>query len=214
MTVTANESPHIVKLRALSRAQHKGDFLYENADWLRDAYINRGLTLRQMATEAKCGLRTICRWMEKYDIPTDRSRIGSNPQRGENHYNWQGGPAPCPTCGGSRSTVSKACRKCRDITGSNNPKWRTDEQVTYAAMHQRVNAAKGRPTQYACAHCSAPAQEWAYDHLDPDERRTPSGRDDGPFSLDVDHYMPLCVPCHRKLDNGRRRGSRKSPPVS
>jgi hypothetical protein len=175
---------------------------------MREAYLDRRLTLRQMADEAECSLRTIARWMDNHGIPTDRSRIG-NRTRGANAHQWKGGPQPCPSCGGPKTFYAKSCARCQDKTGANNPKWRSDDAVTYDAMHQRVVAARGRPGAYACDHCSAPAEEWAYDHTDPDERRSPSGRDDGPFSLDTARYMPLCVPCHRRFDNGLAKSRRR-----
>ena len=79
-----------------------------------------------------------------------------------------------------------------------------DEDLTYEIVHQRVRRELGNPEEYACAHCLKAAKEWAYDHLDPEERRNTRGRDDGPFSVDFNHYMPLCVKCHRIFDNGRR----------
>lgn len=199
------EPPHIAKLRERNRAHRNGDLLYEDADWLREAYWDRRLTLRQMAAEARCSLRTIVRWMEIREVPTERNRAG-NRNRGADCYQWKGGPKPCPRCGGPKTFYATNCQGCLDITGSRNPKWRPDEAVTYDAMHQRVKAARGRPETHPCGHCGGQAQEWAYDHADPDERLG----GDGPFSLNPAHYLPLCVPCHRKFDNGRAAGRRHS----
>lgn len=49
--------------------------------------------------------------------------------------------------------------------------------------------------------CPAVAEEWSYDHGDPDEL---AGLDHGrelPYSLKIQHYQPLCTPCHRRFDN-------------
>ncbi len=72
--------------------------------------------------------------------------------------------------------------------------------VGYGAMHGRVRAERGPACDQTCLHCSNPAQDWAYDHNDPDER-TESAL--GVFSLDIMHYIPLCCKCHAKFD---RRG--------
>lgn len=72
--------------------------------------------------------------------------------------------------------------------------------VTYLSAHERVYRAHGKATGYICS-CGIPAQQWAYDHADPDERNA-AGR--GPYSLDPSHYAALCKPCHRKMDSKRR----------
>ena len=46
---------------------------------------------------------------------------------------------------------------------------------------------------------------WAYDHKDPNEKRGVSGKDPDyqrelPYSWDIDHYVAMCVPCHKVLD--------------
>jgi len=48
-----------------------------------------------------------------------------------------------------------------------------------------------------CLHCGEQASEWAYDHQDPDERISARGA----FSDKKEHYIPLCVSCHRKFDS-------------
>jgi hypothetical protein len=42
-----------------------------------------------------------------------------------------------------------------------------------------------------CALCGAPATDWSYDGLDPDEQRDPhSGQ---VWSADMAHYRPVCA---------------------
>lgn len=188
-----------------NRAGHTGERRYEDADWMRESYITRGLTLREMAIEAACGLRTIARWMEIHQIPTNpdrKPRVRSGPD----HHNWVGGPGrfTCERCGEQCSFGRSRCISCRDMSGENNPKWRGDN-IEYTALHNRLVVERGIPAEYQCARCPEQASEWAYDHQDPDERRNLVGRDDGPFSLNLAHYMPLCVRCHRRFDNGRRK---------
>lgn len=72
----------------------------------------------------------------------------------------------------------------------------TGDAVTYSGMHIRVRNARGRAAEHECVHCGSAAEQWAYDHLDPD----PRVEGDQLYSLSVDHYIPLCIPCHKAYD--------------
>jgi hypothetical protein len=85
------------------------------------------------------------------------------------------------------------------MSGARNHQWKGDG-CGYDGAHDRVKASRGLADQFGCAHCDQPAAEWSYDHADPNEQV-----DGFPYSLDVEHYQPLCVKCHRGLDNGRRK---------
>jgi hypothetical protein len=186
------------KLVARNRAQHRGSFRYEDAAWMCEAYAERGLTLRQMAVEANCALRTIARWMEIHGIPTDSAR---RPQRrtGADHPSWKGGRPTCPKCGNPCAYYAEGCMTCKDVQGPANPNWR-GSGIGYGAAHERVKRLRGLASAHTCAHCPSPAREWAYDHADPGERREAGKRDAGPYSLDPNHYIPLCDPCHTRFD--------------
>lgn len=175
---------------------------------MRGAYEGRSLTLRQMAAEAGCGLRTIARWMDLHGIPTDRSRIGPR-LAGPANPKWKGGIPNCQGCGKPCKRGRQHCQSCRVRTGDKGSNWRGDA-IEYAGAHGRVVALRGLASSHPCKHCGGGgATEWAYDHLDPDERRNVVGRDRSPFSLKPEHYVPLCVPCHRHFDQkGVRRSSR------
>jgi hypothetical protein len=196
----AQRQARLSKLVERNRARHSGAFLYEDAEWMRDAYEVRGLTFMEIAIEAGCGLRTVARWMRTHDI--EARRAWPRPT-GEHHHRWKGGPKPCPLCGGRMSYGSATCRHCRDRSGSASPKWR-GENAEYTAIHYRLLAQRGRPSEHACVECAGKAEEWAYDHSDPEERRNRVGRDDGPYSFDLFRYRPMCKRCHRQLDLGRR----------
>lgn len=74
---------------------------------------------------------------------------------------------------------------------------------TYGGMHHRVRKLWGSPSEYRC-QCGEWAAEWAYDHTDP--REVAGERKRGfpaLYSLDVNRYMPMCKPCHRKFDSHR-----------
>lgn len=79
-----------------NRAIRGGYRPYEDREWIRERYEDRQMSLRQLAAEARCGLRTIVRWMDIHEIPrreisTARRLSRTTPPRGENHWNWKGG---------------------------------------------------------------------------------------------------------------------------
>ena len=82
-----------------------------------------------------------------------------------------------------------------ELVGRNRNTW-TGDNATYNAAHLRINAAKGSAKNQKCDHCGSGALHWAYDHLDPNEKRSA----EGPYSPSPDHYIPLCVPCHSVFD--------------
>lgn len=82
--------------------------------------------------------------------------------------------------------------------GARSPRWIGDA-CGYDGAHDRVKVRRGLASEHPCAHCPGAAEEWAYDHADPAERLD-NRRHGHPFSLDVEHYLPLCVPCHRRFD--------------
>jgi hypothetical protein len=184
-----------------ARNRGEGTRLYEDKGWMSAAYLDRRLSLRQIAAEMQCSLRTVARWMEIHGIARRSISEGKvlNIRRGPEAPNWKGA-AICPQCGGARSYRSRTCRSCNDIVGDKNPKWR-GENVSYPGMHCRVKAQRGAAGQHQCQWCDRQADEWAYDHTDPDEKRDGYG----PFSTDINRYLPLCIFCHRSFDKAQSR---------
>lgn len=80
-------------------------------------------------------------------------------------------------------------------SGVANWNWKGDD-VGYGAAHDRVRRAHGPASQHACAGCGAEAKHWAYDHGDPDECTSKWG----PYSPDLERYLPMCVSCHKTFD--------------
>lgn len=90
------------------------------------------------------------------------------------------------------------------------PRTVSDEDATYETVHIRVKLQRGPARNYPCVSCGKQARDWAYDHTDPNERSDPNGS--RPYSLDLDCYRAMCVPCHRAFDRPfaaarRRRAS-------
>lgn len=87
-----------------------------------------------------------------------------------------------------------------DRTGPTHPRWAGDS-AGYIAVHGRIHRRRGHANTHACVQCGEQADEWAYDHSDPNERRDdPLGR---PYSTDPQRYEPLCFSCHRLRDSPR-----------
>lgn len=85
----------------------------------------------------------------------------------------------------------------RDLPrGEQHHSW-TGAEATYDAAHSRVHAQRGRASDHLCADCDGQASQWSYDHSDPDERVSEAGY---AYSLDVNHYAPRCVSCHKQHD--------------
>ncbi len=72
------------------------------------------------------------------------------------------------------------------------------DAANYDTVHQRVRKARGRASGYECVSCGQAAEQWAYDHADPDERWCLKHK--RPFSLSLEHYSPMCITCHRRFD--------------
>jgi hypothetical protein len=85
--------------------------------------------------------------------------------------------------------------------GENHRKW-TGSDVTYGGMHQRVRKKRGKASAYQCgnADCKSQAYHWSYDHSDPDEKFEMYQGYMVSYSIDVEHYLPLCVRCHKVFD--------------
>jgi len=74
----------------------------------------------------------------------------------------------------------------------------------YSAAHARVRRDRGNAKQYECTDCDGVAEEWSYDYGDDDELVSNERGSVGmPYSLDANHYVPRCVPCHRRYDADR-----------
>lgn len=127
------------------------------------------------------------------------------------------GPCSIPGCERRRFFTKDYCRphyrsflnygdplRAVPMKDENHYAWKGD-QAGYAAIHTRLRKYRGRADVHVCVECGAPAKGWAYDRLDPDER-TETGPKGGTltFSVNLDHYQPMCDSCHGKLDQGAR----------
>jgi hypothetical protein len=80
------------------------------------------------------------------------------------------------------------------------------EKPSYFGAHCRVKGRRGSASRYEC-ECGAAAQQWAYDHADPNELTEAVVDQRGQqrlvkYSASIDHYIPMCKPCHVQFDKG------------
>jgi hypothetical protein len=91
-------------------------------------------------------------------------------------------------------------------SGAANWNWKGND-CGYGAAHDRVRRARGSASTHACSSCGSPAQHWAYDQQDPGEQASTFG----PYSADVQHYLPMCVSCHKTFDLHHLQACQSSP---
>lgn len=174
---------------------------WEDAEWLRARYVDDQLSVQAIAVAAGGSHRTIERWMKHHGIP----RRSFSEARLLTVSRQPTPPALICACGRTKSRKARTCIGCREWhAGEESPMWRGD-QIGSRQAHLRVEAVRGKAAEHPCHHCGGPGKQWAYDHCDPLQR--PS--DNGPYSVDPHHYMPLCHLCHKRfdMDIARRRAA-------
>jgi hypothetical protein len=106
-----------------------------------------------------------------------------------------------------RSLLCDGHQKRRNATGSvGSPETlvHNGPDSGYHAAHKRLMRVRGKAKLYVCSQCGdRQAKDWAYLHGSPGGKPagvTASGTPHGPYSLDPDHYAPMCKPCHKAYD--------------
>lgn len=97
------------------------------------------------------------------------------------------------------------------IGGDLRPTYAGD-QMNYRRAHELLTLARGKASDCDCAECGATADEWAYDHADPAELLMPQDATQHAgfaYSLNFEHYQPMCRSCHRIADLNRGRHAAK-----
>ena len=61
-----------------------------------------------------------------------------------------------------------------------------------------------QPRRTAVPTAAGQAEQWSYDHEDPDEMVSPEGL---PYSVDLARYKPLCCTCHWRFDGAHQRSA-------
>lgn len=103
----------------------------------------------------------------------------------------------------SGDTVSCGCWR-RETAAANAAATRGQKRVklpSYSGVHMRLRLIRGSASSYLCVVCGRQAQQWAYDWQDVGEIDSPVG----PYSLNGDHYQPMCASDHKEFDLQQRR---------
>ena len=64
--------------------------------------------------------------------------------------------------------------------------------------HERLRRMRGKASTHECIACGGPGYDWAYQYSDPSPLTDQSG---AVYSLNMDHYAPMCRKCHKHLDH-------------
>lgn len=79
------------------------------------------------------------------------------------------------------------------------------DKCSYIGAHHRCRALWGSAQQYPCVKCGEPAEDWAYDGMDPKELHDSRVEWVVTYSIFPEFYMPMCKPCHKPRDVERRQ---------
>lgn len=93
-------------------------------------------------------------------------------------------------------------RSCGCLLRETNVALKTKAFPCYEAFHTRLRRQLGSAAMQACVDCNDKAEEWSYNHLDPNEAlvESRSGRKLVRYSASAEYYEPRCKSCHRKFD--------------
>lgn len=81
--------------------------------------------------------------------------------------------------------------------------------LSIKGLHSKIKRERGVARDYACVDCGQPAAEWSYDNADPEQlTELQGGRWHMAYSLDVNHYDPRCISCHRTFDFAHKTRNR------
>lgn len=76
---------------------------------------------------------------------------------------------------------------------------RTDYPA-YSTAHRRVRAARGKAFEFRCIDCGGVAEEWSYNHRDPNPLTEIIRGREVHYSANVENYDPRCRSCHQEFD--------------
>lgn len=79
------------------------------------------------------------------------------------------------------------------------------EAPTYATAHRWIWDTNGPAAEHKCVQCSKQARDWAYDGEDPLEVVAQFAHKGLVYSLNPNHYKPMCKKCHCAFDAEMRR---------
>lgn len=99
-------------------------------------------------------------------------------------------------CGATAHRRTGDLNRTGDNSTCGNKTAHRRDDIGYGAVHARLATERGPARQHSCTDCGGQARQWSYDHLDGHHEL----EDGMPYSLNLDHYQPRCVPCHKTYD--------------
>lgn len=104
-------------------------------------------------------------------------------------------------CGAERKVRTSELKRTGDGNTCGLPGRHLNTTVGYGTAHTRVRTQRGPSTDYLCIDCGKQAQQWSYDHADPNELISETRGTEGiAYSTDPDRYDPRCISCHKRFD--------------
>ncbi len=198
-----------------------------NKTLLKKEYVDRYLTYRDIAEKYNTSIRTVARYIKKFNIkPRKLSdyEITSNRKNDENYI--------CPICGGKKSYGSLKCSKCylTNLKGSNNPNYKASSSLKRLVRGyiKRVWRPKVfEKDRYICQRCKKylPGNLQAHhikrfsvifeeilkenNHLNPQDEKDKLKLykimiTDNELNS-INNGLTLCEKCHRKVHYGKRK---------
>jgi hypothetical protein len=102
-------------------------------------------------------------------------------------------------CGAHYARLRRAGDVGSSVIGTNS----RSDAISYKTVHRRVLNDRGPARGHQCFICNdRVAAQWAYDHSDPGEKLDTARQ--LKFSIDPEHYIPLCIRCHKAFDREMR----------
>lgn len=113
------------RLQEYNNSVRNGYAPYKDREWCRSRYEDKKMSIRDLAREASCGIRTIARWLSIHNIQTRIGIESIKNRSGENNPNWKA-KSVCPDCYGKKGCSSKRCQRChwKFAIGENHPAYK------------------------------------------------------------------------------------------
>ena len=202
--------------------------LYANKEWLTKAYSTK--SMKQIAFECKCGIRTIARWLKTHNISS--RKIGSKIKdiKGKNNHNWNGGKPKCIACGKQLSNYNaKYCKKHFAKKGKESHMYKGMVNIKQLVRSYVQNVWRPKifeRDRYVCQQCKAInngnltahhkkrlslivdkiISEYQKDLSSPEHRlELFSLIISNPEINDLNNGITLCEKCHNKMHKGKRK---------
>ena len=164
--------------------------LYTDKTWLEEQYLNKRLSMREIADLEGVGETVIHKWLHRFNIPIfSRSEQLSGKQKSEEH----------------KKHLSEAAIR-RDMSGENNPNWRGgvtrwDKKIRSSKQYKEWKQACLDRDNHMCVICGS-EENLQVHHIIP-FARYPETR------FNLGNGITLCEECHAKAHNGRLYSSPK-----